>query len=254
MQNNSIASQDFTCENCNEEFSLNDGETPYQVEGEVLCDNCYRECHQTLCVICEDYFDTPVGDEPVHMFIRGYYGKLRPGIYLATSFPIWIDSLLGGEFHLFEENLKLVRPIRDETLQQSGDCCPDCAAAKSDVFREHTMCSGKKLYAHAYDSAGRLTGHWHYPANLLHKGDQIEAGDDEGEVVFRRHLPYISWADAGKYKGVGRKERTIIHLKMGKSGLIKRVYREDGYVPNVVMARKKPLNKIQFTSIVNLEE
>ena len=111
--------QDFCCESCGHDFRtyysdfyvVNDWN---QDASEVmLCRECYEDNYQTLCVICEELYDSP-SLEDHNIFVNQGIAEendLCVGIYQVISYPFFYGNILTGFEGLFVNALRLIKEI-----------------------------------------------------------------------------------------------------------------------------------------------
>ncbi len=98
--------------------------------GEILCDDCYREEYSGDCDRCMNIVDkTELESRPGEMIAvlreaPGLSGDMRPGYYRVKDWPFFADGIIEGYFH--DSNLERVADLDQPALGAARDSI--CAA------------------------------------------------------------------------------------------------------------------------------
>lgn len=120
------------CQRCNDALAGEELEAPTDIDGEIVCDDCYDEWfldHSFKCPLCDE---RQVEDQKSDHFVLfdGYYGT--PGLYKALCFPFYREPMVGyGE--LFADDIDRVGPVPGLAQNDGFPCafvCKACADSR----------------------------------------------------------------------------------------------------------------------------
>lgn len=136
-----IINNDCECSRCNTSiFQLYD--FPEISEGEVYCEDCYRDSFFDKCEICNDYFPSPTKPEEHRIVItkesiEEAHLDVKEGFYQILEYPFYYGDIVFGFSGFFEKSLKLLKQVDINKalhkeypmmtdLCMSGNICDDC--------------------------------------------------------------------------------------------------------------------------------
>jgi len=97
------------CTFCGEELDIEEEECPqYDNEGDVICDNCYRENFLFTCVYCQDYGLLENRGDIGSLFASTSEEDtdLQNGIYEIIDHPFYISDMFS--MRILEDSVKLI--------------------------------------------------------------------------------------------------------------------------------------------------
>ena len=128
-----------TCWVCSEKLNEEEVECPSKDEnGDVICDECYREHYEQECPICCEYVHNDDIDPDIGSVIGiwedapGSGETLEPGYYRVLRMPFFMDGMIGsGSF--FSSSLEKIAILDEDGLRaakeagaMAGPICKEC--------------------------------------------------------------------------------------------------------------------------------
>lgn len=116
------------CTRCGENLDEEEAENPrIDYDGDVICDDCYTEYFETICPICENYFEHgDFGEGKFHFILTNYPNRVPPGIYKAIRFPFYRSDIVGSD-DIYPECVERIFPASEWMDEKaSGQICQNC--------------------------------------------------------------------------------------------------------------------------------
>ncbi len=121
-------------------------------DGEIICDECYREEYRDDCNRCMDIVDkTELEARPGEMIAvlreaPGLSGDMEPGYYRVKEWPFFADGIIEGYFH--DSNLERVADLDQPALD----------AAQDSTYAAISLCSGCRQAIAEASNSPRASG------------------------------------------------------------------------------------------------
>jgi len=129
----------MTCSNCLKTMNKEEAESPHHDNDKnIMCDECYNYHFQSICPMCQDFFEKATKAED-HFFaitkeVIEYKGiehenkLIVPGIYRALKWPMFWGNRIFGFNDFFDNTIALVKGIDlDPDIDFLDEICYGCA-------------------------------------------------------------------------------------------------------------------------------
>lgn len=114
---------------------------PTDEDGDIICDECYRDRYEEICERCGEYaqktdMDTSKGSLiAVWTEAPGRPDDLAPGYYRVNAWPLYADGMIEG--YMFSGNIERVADLDDkgERAAQNAwvNCGPLCSECRGKI-------------------------------------------------------------------------------------------------------------------------
>lgn len=113
------------CCNCGEPLTDEEMDPLREVEGQPICDQCWKDEYQETCCFCGEYEDvSELGDVFVvsESVDASFGGSVQPGIYRVTVYPFWVSNYFSSR--MYSENIERITDVPQKFIAAWNEGAP----------------------------------------------------------------------------------------------------------------------------------
>jgi hypothetical protein len=123
---------EMKCQQCDKAMVGEEVASPYYIDGDSVCDECYdsfRDENEIICCICQDGKLEDEYEKDVFVVFDADEAGVPVGLYRAKSRPYVMQSLIGSGW-LYGDRIARIGDIPPEAVKDQCPCavvCDECA-------------------------------------------------------------------------------------------------------------------------------